>query len=113
METLRYADEVRDADLYFQDIKDMEADPDQHDLAKELIRRKSAPFDPQRFPDHYQGALMARVKAKFEVRNAEEPCAVPRPTGHVVNLLDATKRSLKDGDEAPGAGAQETRRNGK
>jgi len=100
METLRYADEVRESDLYFQDIKDLKADEDQLDLAKELIKRKTRPFDPERFEDHYQVALKDLVKAKIEKRPADEPAESPRRTGNVVNLMDALKRSLKsDGDK--------------
>jgi DNA end-binding protein Ku len=101
METLRYADEVRDSDLYFQDIKDLKADEEQLDLAKELIRRKSSPFDPDRFEDHYQAALKELVKAKIEKRPADEPEDAPRRTGNVVNLMDALKRSLKTDDKEP------------
>lgn len=102
METLRYADEVRDADLYFQDIKDLKADEDQLDLALELIRRKTAPFDPERFEDHYQAALKDLVKAKIEKRPVEEEeTEAPRRTGNVVNLMEALKRSLKADETEP------------
>ena len=101
METLRYADEVRESDLYFQDIKDLKADEEQLDLAKELIKRKTKPFDPERFEDHYQVALKELVKAKIEKRPADEPEDAPRRTGNVVNLMDALKRSLKTDDKDP------------
>ena len=95
------ADEVRESDLYFQDIKDLKADEDQLDLAKELIKRKTKPFDPERFEDHYQVALKDLVKAKIEKRPPDEPDEAPRRTGNVVNLMDALKRSLKS-DESGG-----------
>src|SRR3546814_20904338 len=41
LETLRYADEVRDADRYFDEIEQIDLDEDQVSLAKELIDRKS------------------------------------------------------------------------
>ncbi|MFN4087476.1 MAG: Ku protein [Alphaproteobacteria bacterium] len=105
LETLRYADEVRNADLYFQDIEDLEADEDQLDLARELIRRKTSPFDPERFKDRYQEALKDLVKAKVEKRPAEPESPAPRRGGNVVNLMEALKRSLKV-DEDAGSGKE-------
>lgn len=96
LETLRYEDEVRDADKYFDDVEEVDVDPDQLDLAKELIKRKSSPFDPSKFEDHYQGALKELVKAKIEHRPADSTVGGKPPRGgNVVNLMDALKKSLQ------------------
>ena len=93
LETLRYADEVRKADVYFDDIKEVDVNEDQLDLAKELIRRKAGPFDPSKFQDHYQAALHELVRAKIENREPE-PVEEPKRGANVINLMDALKRSL-------------------
>lgn len=104
LETLRYEDEVRDADKYFDDVEEVDVDADQLDLAKELINRKSSPFDPSKFEDHYQEALKELVKAKIEHRPAESAGDGKQPRGgNVVNLMDALKKSLESTDAGSGA----------
>jgi DNA end-binding protein Ku len=95
LETLRYDDEVREASRYFADIGEGSAGGDQLELAKQLIKMKSAPFDPEKFKDHYQAALRQLVAAKLQGR---QPVGVPEDTGapKVINLMEALKRSLKN-----------------
>src|SRR5690606_10284529 len=57
LETLRFADEVRNAAPFFADIDAGKPDGELLGLAKELIERKSAPFDPGRFKDSYTNAV--------------------------------------------------------
>lgn len=102
LETLRYADEVNRAQGYFRDIPDDKPDDDLLDLANSLIDKKTKPFDPAKFTDHYTDAvkeLVARKqKAKGRKMVAEEEEA--RPAGsNVVDLMAALKKSL----EKPGA----------
>jgi DNA end-binding protein Ku len=56
LETLRYADEIREAEPLFADIKDGAADPELLEVATALIDRKTAPFDATAFTDHYAAA---------------------------------------------------------
>lgn len=49
LETLRYGDEVKRAGTYFEGISEKTAPSEQVDLAKELIKRKSADFQPEKF----------------------------------------------------------------
>ena len=46
LETLRYQNELRAANPNFADIPDLKIDKEMIELATELIRRKSRPFDP-------------------------------------------------------------------
>ena len=106
--TMRYAEELRDAATYFEDIKKVTVDDDQLSLAKELIKRKAAKFAPEKFKDEYETALKAMVKAK--VNNAplpkEEPVA---KSGKVINLMDALRKSVHSGSASekkpPSAGS--------
>lgn len=95
LETLRYNYEVREAEEYFDDIKEGEKpNEDQLDLAKELIKRKSGEFDPKKFKDLYQEGLKEIIAAKMEKRSPrlkEEKL----PTGKVINIMDALKKSLE------------------
>jgi DNA end-binding protein Ku len=98
--TLRYEDEVRDEDPYFEDIRTAKHDSEELDLARELITRKTAKFDPGRFHDHYREALKELIEAKIENR---EPVALEEdiPTPKVVNLMDALRKSLAEEEPAP------------
>ena len=97
--TLRYENEVRDADPYFEDIRAKAPASEELDLATELIKRKTAKFEPGKFHDHYREALKELIEAKIEHR---EPVAVEedRPQPKVVNLMDALRKSLAEKEPA-------------
>jgi DNA end-binding protein Ku len=97
--TMRYAEELRAPAEYFRDIKKIAVDEDQLSLAKELIKRKSGKFVPEKFKDEYEVALREMVEAK--VKHAPIPREEPAPkTAKVINLMDALRKSVR-GDEAP------------
>jgi DNA end-binding protein Ku len=93
METLRYNYEVRRAEDYFADIKGRSADKDQLKLAEQLIRAKTADFDPLQFKDMYQQGLQEIINAKLEHRKIDFGHA-PKAPGNVVNIMDALRKSL-------------------
>ena len=96
--TMRYAEELRDPVDYFGEIKKVTVDEDQLSLAKELIKRKSGKFVPEKFKDEYEAALRELVKAK--VKHAPIPREEPAPkSAKVINLMDALRKSVK-GDAA-------------
>ncbi|HEY8963533.1 MAG TPA: Ku protein [Alphaproteobacteria bacterium] len=96
LETLRYNYEVRHASQYFEDISEkIKPDKDQIDLAQQLIKKKSGPFDPKTFKDSYQEGLLEIIHAKIGHRKAHLPKAAPKPD-NVVNIMDALKRSLEE-----------------
>ncbi len=93
--TMRYAEELRDPKDYFRDVKKAAVDDDSLELAKELIKRKTAKFDPTKFVDGYEVALKELVQAKVDhapIPKDEEPAAPKR--GQVINLMDALRKSV-------------------
>ncbi len=102
LETLRYGEEVRDAQTYFTGIEKAPVDDDQLSLAKELIERKAAKFEPGKFKDHYDEAMRRLVAEKMGEKGAKAVPLEPRKTAQVINLMDALKRSL-GGKAAAGA----------
>lgn len=101
--TLRYPYEVRQDAEYFADISKVELPEEMLGIAEVIIERKSGHFEPAKFGDRYEEAVVGMLRAKqagqaFAVPEAPEP-------SKVVNIMDALKRSL----EAEGAGADARR----
>lgn len=96
--TLRYAYEVRDDADYFEDIGEPEVPDEMLDLASHIIGKKMSAFDPKRFEDRYQNALLELIKAKGEHRKPNL-AAAPKPS-NVVSLMDALRKSIADEKEA-------------
>ncbi|RWD03058.1 MAG: Ku protein [Mesorhizobium sp.] len=97
--TLRYDNTVRQPDSVFGDIKPVKTDDEMIDLAEHIIDRKGAKFDPSKFDDRYEDALLELIRARKAGRKAPKAKAPPKPS-NVVNLFDALKKSLN----AEGAG---------
>jgi DNA end-binding protein Ku len=97
--TMRYAEELRDARDYFRDIKKVEIDEDSLDLAKQLIKRKAAKFDPSKFVDGYEVALKELVQAKIDHAPIPHDEVAAPQRGKVVSLMDALRKSI--GSETP------------
>jgi DNA end-binding protein Ku len=98
VETVHYAQELRAAKSFFDEIPTGKLDADLIDLAEELITRKKAKFDPNKFEDEYAIAIERLVKKKIErhgelvLEDQEEPS---RDHGdNVVSLVEALKKSL-------------------
>ena len=97
---LRYPYEVRDASEYFDDIQDVKITKDMLDLAKHIVEQKSGEFDPEKFEDHYESALVELINRKQSGKRIIDT-ARQRETGNVISLMDALKRSLgKEGGSA-------------
>ncbi len=105
LETLRYADEVHKAQGYFRDIEDSKPDDDLLDLAETLIQKKSKPFDPALFHDHYIDALKDIIerKSKGKTIHTDQDEAAPQKGMNVVDLMAALKKSI----DKPGAANDE------
>jgi len=100
MEVLRYKDELRPAKPYFSDLPTMKLDEEMVGLARELIARKAAPFDPERFHDSYAEAMRELIQEKAKGKRIVSRPSPAAPEGKVVNLLDALRKSLKTNSEA-------------
>jgi DNA end-binding protein Ku len=102
---LRYPYEVRSEKEYFDDIQDVKVTKDMLDLAKHIVERKSGSFEPEKFEDHYESALIDLINRK---RSGIRPTAkaAPKTGGNVINLMDALKRSLANERQAPAPAAK-------
>jgi DNA end-binding protein Ku len=90
---LRYPYEIRDENEYFDDIQDVKVTKEMLELARHIVETKSADFEPDKFEDRYENALVELLNQKRKgepIRTA----AKPRDTGNVVNLMDALRKSL-------------------
>ena len=107
LDTMRYADEVKKAAPFFEEIGKAEIDDDQLDMARMLIKKKTAPLDLTKFNDSYEAAVKELVAAKL--KHKPLPKGDDAPTrGNVINLMDALKRSLSGDDETEATPARKT-----
>ncbi len=104
--TMRYAEELRDPKEYFRDIKPQTVDEDSLDLAKQLIKKKTARFDPTKFVDGYEVALKELVQAKIEHAPIPQDEAPAPPRVKVISLMDALRKSV--GSATPEEAAERT-----
>jgi DNA end-binding protein Ku len=91
--TLRYAYEVRDPAAYFEDIPDLKLPAEMKQLAAHILDTKAAHFEPTKFTDHYETALVELLRAKQAGRIVEAPKDEPAPQ-RVINLMDALRASI-------------------
>src|ERR1700709_831805 len=99
MGTLRRSTyEVRSADEYFDDIQDVKVTKDMLDLARHIVNQKAGHFEPDKFEDQYESALIDLINQK---RAGKPIVAKERPRGeNVVDLMDALRKSIKSGGGA-------------
>jgi DNA end-binding protein Ku len=93
--TLRYPYEIRDAKEYFDDIPDVKVEPDMLKLAQHILQSKATDFDPSRFVDRYEEAVVAMLKKKQAGLQVSRERETPRPQ-NVMNLMDALRRSIAE-----------------
>ena len=110
LETLRYADEVRQGQAFFSDIAETKPKKELLDLATTLIEQKSAPFDAGEFEDRYVDALRKLIdkKAKSKSNKAiiEDAGDDEAPGGNVIDLMAALKKSVDGKPAKPKATAK-------
>lgn len=97
---LRYPYEVRDEAEYFDDIQDVKVTKDMLDLARHIVEQKAAEFEPGKFEDRYESALVDLVNQKRS-GVVLKPHGKARPGTNVVDLMTALQQSLKGGGAAP------------
>jgi DNA end-binding protein Ku len=92
---LRYPYEVRDPKEYFDDIQDVKVTKDMLDLARHIVEQKAGHFEPDKFEDQYETALIDLINQK---RAGKPITAKARPSGeNVVDLMDALRKSIGGG----------------
>ena len=95
---LRYPYEVRDPQEYFDDIQDVKVTKDMLDLARHIVNQKAGHFEPDKFEDQYETALIDLINQK---RAGKPITAKARPRGeNVVDLMDALRKSIGGGAAA-------------
>ena len=96
--SLHYANEVHQAANYFDEIPDLDLPKQMLELATHIIDKMTGKFEPERFEDRYENALIELIRSKQKGMPVRaQPAA--RPT-NVINLMDALRRSVE------GAGAK-------
>ena len=89
---LRYPYEVRSEAEYFDEIQDVKVTKDMLDLAKHIVNQKSGNFEPEKFEDHYETALIDLINQK---RSGKPMIPKERPRGeNVVDLMEALRQSV-------------------
>lgn len=95
--TLRFGDEVRPEENYFENIVD-EADPDLIPLVQKLIKQKTEHWSPEMVSDPIQESLLKLIADKKKaLRSTKKPAkgkgqaAAP---SNVVNIMDALRKSV-------------------
>ena len=96
LEVLRHANEIRSADVLFDDLPGVRVDKEALDLAKELIERKTGKFEPALFKNEYVEAVSELIQAKLENRAPEIVTGEPGGA-KIINIMDALKKSVASG----------------
>lgn len=103
---LRYPYEVRSAAEYFDEIQDVKVTKEMLELATHIVNQKSGHFEPEKFEDQYETALIDLINRK---RAGKPITAKARPRGeNVVDLMDALRKSI--GSEKAAGGAKPARK---
>ncbi|MGA3140437.1 MAG: Ku protein [Xanthobacteraceae bacterium] len=90
---LRFPYEVRDAGEFFDDIPNVKITKDMMELARHIVETKKGHFKPQEFEDHYEHAVRDLIEKKAKGIKIEAPKF--EPTGKVINLMDALRKSVQ------------------
>lgn len=95
LETLRYAEEIRESDEIFRHIPDVEPSEEMMDLALELVERKSAPFEADIFKSQYASAMRELIEQKRKKGKVTPASDEEIDTGdNVIDLMEALKKSV-------------------
>jgi DNA end-binding protein Ku len=114
MEMLRYAEELKEPDAFFDEVPTGKPEKEMVDLAVELIERKSGKFQPDEFKNHYAAALRDLVNKKMKGQKIVAPHEETAPGAKVIDLMAALRRSIGEGGKAKpkakgGANAKRTK----
>jgi DNA end-binding protein Ku len=90
---LRYPYEIRDTKEYFDEIPDIKVAPDMLKIAEHILKTKTEDFDPSKFVDHYEEAVVEMLKKKQAGMTVPKGKASEQPR-NVINLMDALRRSV-------------------
>jgi DNA end-binding protein Ku len=89
---LRYPYEVRSEAEYFDEIQDVKVTKDMLDLAKHIVNQKAGRFEPEKFEDHYETALIDLINQK-RAGKPITPKSKPAAS-NIVDLMEALRQSV-------------------
>jgi DNA end-binding protein Ku len=102
--TLHYQYEIRSDEAVFEEIPEMRLPDQMIGLAEDIIDRMSGEFEPEKFEDRYENAMIALIQSKQAGLPAPKEKPTARPA-NVVNLMDALRRSVEGADKVKPAKA--------
>jgi DNA end-binding protein Ku len=96
--TLRYGDEVRKPEAYFNEIPDIKSDPAVMKLAGQLMAQKTRKWSPDMVKDPVQEHLLKLIETKKSrvVRRASTGKPAGPAKNNVVNIFDALRQSIEE-----------------
>src|SRR5690606_38112562 len=94
--TLRFGDEVRDAEAYFGKLAPDKPEPKLLRLVEKLIEERRAAWDPAMVADPVQAKLLDIIatKKKGRKRTPKTPAKSPPPPDNVIDIMAALKNSI-------------------
>jgi DNA end-binding protein Ku len=92
--TLNYPYDVRSEAAYFESISDAAVPRELLELAEAIVDSKASDFNPEKFVDRYENAVVEMLRAKQAGKPAPK-AKVQEPSGNVVNLMDTLRASIK------------------
>jgi DNA end-binding protein Ku len=93
LETMYYADEVRNPQALDGDIGSARVQKAEVEMAKSLVENLSDTFKPEKYDDQYRKELLDLIKAKAKGRPLPEP--EEEQEAEVVDLMDALRESVE------------------
>ncbi|WP_353894519.1 Ku protein [Proteinivorax hydrogeniformans] len=92
LETMHFPDEVRNVKEVPGVGEKVKVSDNELDMAKELIEKLSAKFDPEKYTDEYRNQLMSLIEQKVQGKEIAQPKA--KRDDSVVDLMEALESSL-------------------
>jgi DNA end-binding protein Ku len=100
LNTLRYADELKDASEFEDKVKDAKVTSKELDMALRLVEDMADEWQPEKYKDTYRHDLMKRIEEKVKKGQTEE---IPEPEkerrpekgAEVIDLMQLLKKSVE------------------
>jgi DNA end-binding protein Ku len=101
LETMFFADEVRDGRALVPGIESVDIPEREVELAQTLIETLNSEWDPTRYEDTYRQELLSRIAEKRPVERPESESS-GTAAGQIEELLDALKASVDEAKKRKG-----------
>ena len=92
---LLYPYEIRSDEAVFEEIPEVTLPAEMLGLAEHIIDKMTGEFEPDKFEDRYENAMIELIRSKQAGQPAPKEKAASRPA-NVVNLMEALRRSVED-----------------